>query len=106
MLSALTMIHFSVSICTFIRLFTLSFITCFHRVGAVVARVRMNKLDASAYRHAFEAIFNQVKKNHPEFGVCKTLEGIIADWSDTQLQGLQAAIGEERANKVVKGCQV
>ena len=71
-----------------------------------MAQVRMNKLDASAYRHAFEAIFNQVKKNHPEFGVGKTLNGIIADWSDTQLQGLRAAVGEEEANKVVKGCQV
>lgn len=50
----------------------------------------MNKLDASAYRYAFEAIFHQVKKNHPEFRVSKTLNGIIADWSDTQLQGLQA----------------
>ena len=39
----------------------------------------MNKLDASAYRHVFEAIFNQVKKNHPEFGVGKMLNGIIAD---------------------------
>ena len=66
----------------------------------------MNKLDTSAYKHAFEAIFNQVKKSHPEFRVGKTLNGIIADWSDTQLQGLQAAIGEEEANKVVKGCQV
>ena len=66
----------------------------------------MNKLDVQAYKHAFDAIFNQVKKSHPEFGVGKTLKGIIADWSDVQLQGLQAAIGEETANKVIKGCQV
>ena len=45
-------------------------------------------------------------KKHPAFGVGKTLKGIIADWSDTQLQGLQDAVGEERANNVVKGCQV
>ena len=72
----------------------------------VVARVRMNKLDASAYSQAFQAIFGEVHKKHPAFGVGKTLKGIIADWSDTQLQGLQDAVGEERANNVVKGCQV
>ena len=42
----------------------------------------MNRLDASAY---FEATFNEVKKKHPNFGVGKTLKGIVADWSDTQL---------------------
>lgn len=35
--------------------------------GYVVARVRMNKLDASAYRHAFEATFDEVKKQNPNF---------------------------------------
>lgn len=66
----------------------------------------MNKLNALAYKHAFEAIFTKVKGDFPEFEVGKTLNGIIADWSDTQLQGLQEAIGEKKANKVVKGCQV
>ena len=33
-----------------------------------------------------------VQKKHPYFGVGKTLKGIIADWSDTQLQGLQEAV--------------
>ena len=74
--------------------------------GLVVARVRMNKLDASAYKQAFESIFTHVKKLHPIFDVGKTLKGIIADWSDTQLKGLQEAIGEEKTNQVIKGCQV
>ncbi len=71
-----------------------------------MARVRMNKLDAPAYKQAFHAVFSQVKVAHPEFAVGDTLKGIIADWSDTQLKGLQSAVGEENANKVVKGCQV
>ena len=67
----------------------------------------MNKLDAQAYKTAFDAIFTHVGKNHKGcFCVGKTLKGIIADWSDTQMKGLQSAIGEETANKVVKGCQV
>ena len=66
----------------------------------------MNKLDNLAYNQAFGAIFSKVKRDYPKFGVGKTLNGIIADWSDTQLQGLQGAIGEETANKVMKGCLV
>ena len=75
-------------------------------LGAVVARVRMNKLDAMAYSSAFQAIFDSVKTSCPHFGIGKTLEGIITDWSDAQLHGLQAALGEELANCVIKGCQV
>lgn len=66
----------------------------------------MNKLDATSYTHAFKAIFSKVKEKHPTFAVGTSLKGIIADWSDTQLNGLRGAIGEETVNKVVKGCQV
>lgn len=66
----------------------------------------MNKLDATSYTHAFNAIFSKVKEVYPTFEVGKTLKGIIADWSDVQLQGLRRAIGEEKTDQVVKGCQV
>ena len=53
-LYALTMTHFSVSL----ALFSVSFILlCSHYLGAVVARVRMNKLNNLAYKHAFEGTF-------------------------------------------------
>lgn len=55
----------------------------------------MNKLDEEAYKQALTAIFAQVKESYPQFQVGKTLNGIIADWSDTQLKGLQAAVGVE-----------
>ena len=77
-----------------------------HPTGAVVARVRMDKLNAQAYQHAFSAVFDEVKEEHPEFGVGKTLMGVITDWSDAQLKGLQAAVGDEVASRVVKGCKV
>lgn len=73
---------------------------------AVVARVRMNKLDSAAYTFAFRALFDCAKKSCPNFGIGKTLKGIVADWSDAQLQGLQGAIGEDQANKMMKGCLV
>ena len=72
----------------------------------VVARVRTNKLDSPAYKDAFQAIFSKVKEYHPDFEVGKTLNGIICDWSDTQLKGIEQAVGLEVANRVVKGCQV
>lgn len=74
--------------------------------GMVVARVRLNTLDAQAYAACFHAVFSCVKKNHPLFEVGKTLYGIILDWSDHQLKGLEQAVGKDVAGRVVKGCQV
>lgn len=60
----------------------------------------------SAYKDAFQTIFSKVKEYYPNFGVGTTLNGIICDWSDTHLNGLEQAIGVDVANRVVKGCQV
>ena len=72
----------------------------------VVARVRLNRLDADSYSQCFKAIFHQVSKDHPTFKVGKSLNGIIADWSDQQAKGLEIAVGESVANDLLKGCQV
>lgn len=74
--------------------------------GHVVARVRMNHLTANAYRQAFGAMFETVQSSHLEFKVGETLKGIILDWSDQQLSGLEAAVRKEAAENVTKGCQV
>ena len=66
----------------------------------------MNKLTAEAYREAFRAMFAAVKSDHPQFAVGKTLLGILTDWSDTQLRGIEEATSKEMAATVVKGCQV
>ena len=71
-----------------------------------VARVRSNEEDANFYSVAFKAVFDQCKEDHKEFGVGKTLKGIILDWSDTERKGLQLAIGEELCDKLLIGCQV
>ena len=65
--------------------------------GHTVARVRMNRLNTVAYTEAFEAVFCTVEK---------TLQGIVVDWSEQQLNGLEAVLGKETAEKVIKGCQV
>ena len=35
-----------------------------------------------------------VLKSHPEFKVGEILQGVIVNWSDTQLAGLEAVVGE------------
>lgn len=74
--------------------------------GHTVARVRMNRLNTIAYTEAFEAVFCTVENSHPGFKVGKTLQGIVVDWSEQQLNGLEAVLGKETAEKVIKGCQV
>ena len=94
------------SICALIMLAATIYEHKYASTGMIVARVRLNKLDATAYSTCFSALFRKVKELHPEFDVGKMLQGILADWSDTQLKGLEDAIGEENVNKVMKGCQV
>ena len=72
----------------------------------IVARIRLNKLDAAAYATCFGALFRKMKELHPQCVVGETLVGILADWSDTQVKGLEDAIGQETVSKVMKGCQV
>ena len=72
----------------------------------VVARVWLNQLDAAAYTTCFTVLFHKVKELCSTFVIGKSLVGIVADWSDTQIKGLEGAIGEETVAKVMKGCQV
>ena len=51
-------------------------------------------------------MFESVKKSHPQFEVGKTLIGVILDWSDQQMRGLEAAVGKDTAAYVAKGCRV
>ena len=68
-----------------------------------VAGVRSNKEDTHFYSEAFKVV---CKEDHKEFGVGKSLKGIILDWSDAERKGLQLAIGQELCNKLLIGCQV
>ena len=71
-----------------------------------MACIRLNKLDAVAYATSFGVLFQKVKELHPQFVVNETLVGILADWSDTQLKGLEDTIGRETVSRVMKECQV
>lgn len=73
---------------------------------AVVARMRANKENSDFYKKAFELMFQFCHKEYPQFQLDKTLKGIIVDWSDTERKGLKDTIGENMADKVLRGCNV
>ena len=41
-----------------------------------------------------------------DFNAGESLKAIIMDWSDAQVKGLKAAIGESQASALIKGCKV
>jgi len=68
--------------------------------------VRLNQLDARAYAKCFRATFDRVTEDHATFQPEGMLTGIIADWSDQQIAGLEMVFGKCTANNFLKGCQV
>lgn len=75
-------------------------------VGHIVARVRLNQINTDGYAHCFRSIFETVKKDYPSFNVGDSLQGIVLDWSDQQLKGLETVVGITVAAKVAKECRV
>ena len=73
---------------------------------AVVARMRGNKEDSGFYKKAFELVFHTCQSYHSNFKVGESLKGIIIDWSDTEAKGLRELLGDNVADKVLKGCNV
>ena len=72
----------------------------------VVARIRMTSECAEAYKFAFEKIFSLCRNRHPKFVVHETIKGIVIDWSAAEMKGLKLAIGDDQANKLLRGCRV
>ena len=72
----------------------------------VVSRVRLDRQGQVAHKLAFQKTFDKCKQDHPHFEPGKTLQGIVVDWSDAEIQGLGAAVGPETARYLLKGCSV
>ena len=75
-------------------------------VGHIVARVRLNRINTDGYAHCFRSIFETVKKDYPSFNIGDSLQGIVLDWSDQQMKGLETVVGITVAAKVAKECRV
>ena len=69
----------------------------------VIGRLRLNTQDANAYSLAFNKIFSRSNSN---FKLGDTLIAIVTDWSDSEINGLKKAIGNDVAEKLLKGCTV
>ena len=58
------------------------------------------------YALAFRKLFSKIQVDNPHYSVGETLLGLVVDWSDSQIKGLQLAIGKEKAEQLLKGCKV
>ena len=38
--------------------------------------------------------------------VVRKLKGVIVDWATAQIEGLKAVVGDDRAEELLRGCQV
>ena len=61
-----------------------------------------DRVDATFLELVFRKIFKQVKEAHPKFGVGKSLQAIIMDWSDAERKAISGAVGESIAEKCAK----
>lgn len=64
----------------------------------IIGRIRLNKQNSNAYCLAFKKLLQKCSSDN--------LRGLIVDWSDAQIKGLQLAVGNNRAEKLLKGCRV
>ena len=51
-------------------------------------------------------MFDHCKENYSDFEIGKSLLAVILDWSDAEINGLKAAIGNALAMSLLKGCKV
>ena len=78
----------------------------FNDITMVVAREWLNTQSEPGYKLAFKKMFTHCKDNFPDFVLGKSLVAVILDWSDAQINGLKAAIGDQLADSLLKGCKV
>ena len=64
----------------------------------VIGRLRIDKQNSEAYCLAFKKLLEKCSSGN--------LRGLIVDWSDAQIKGLQLAIGNEKVEMLLKGCKV
>ena len=66
----------------------------------------MDKQGKSAYQLAFSKTFTKCKADNPNFELGRSLLGVIINWSDAEIQGLEGAVGPDVATRFLKGCSV
>ena len=72
----------------------------------VVARIRLDTQKSDGYALCFKKIFDKCRSTNDDFELGSTLQGIVTDWSDAEINGLKIAVGKKTAEKLHKGCKV
>ena len=72
----------------------------------IVARMWINQQSSNAYGLGFRKLFEKYQIADESFEVGGTLQGIVTDWSDAEINGLQSVVGKETGMKLLKGCKV
>ena len=65
----------------------------------VIGRVRLDKQNKEAYSLAFKRTLERCSSVREDFEVGQTLLGIITDWSDAEINGLEAVVWRAKAIK-------
>ena len=68
----------------------------------VIGRVRLDKRNKEAYSLAFKKILERCSSIREDFEVGQTLLGIITDWSNAEINGLEAVVGHAKVMELLK----
>ena len=71
-----------------------------------MARIRLDTQKSDGYALCFKKIFDKCRNTNDDFELGSTLQGIVTDWSDAEINGLKIAVGKKTAEKLLKGCKV
>ena len=63
----------------------------------------MSKVSATAYGSAIRAVVECCERDNSG---SLNLKGLVVDWSSAQISGIKFAFGEEKAEELLRGCQV
>lgn len=72
----------------------------------VIARGRLNSQDSARYALCFKKLFDKCRNTNEDFEFGSTLQDIVTDWSDAEINRLKMAVGKKTAEKLLKGCKV
>ena len=65
-----------------------------------------NRQDYLAYATAFKGMFSHVTSQFPGFKNGEKLDVILVDFDDAEAKGLKESMGNEQAERVLRGCHV
>ena len=66
----------------------------------VVPRIRLDAQYSVGYALCFKKLSEKCKSSRSDFELGITLQKIVIDWSDAEINGLKSAVGKEMGDKI------